>query len=283
MSICNWCGAENADPSGRCRVCGREMDVGGVPVPHPQQYRAPGELGPPSGRYFEEEPQGRSVTFKVVVTVTVVAAMAVAFLAYRYYNRVPDPVPSVKKPQAIDISAGPRQTPVEDQEQFYVSYNRTWIAPVANYELAGEVLDKSVNRGYGDEEAMFPLDLAVGWGSILDTDVESYVELGYEKTRKFGQFLNCRIDLEEIPPTVDQKQIMTHISNTHILPATENIYNAIVHLEKGQKVLLRGYLVNARNAQGAFLNTSRDREDMGAGACECMYVNQIQVEDLVFE
>ena len=86
-----------------------------------------------------------------------------------------------------------------------------------------------------------------------------------------------------MPEGITVGEVVTHVSNNHIFPANENIYNAVAGLEKDGEVLLSGYLVDVMDFEGNRMTTSMTRSDSDAGACECFYVNYVQVGGRVYE
>ncbi|MBU4179087.1 MAG: hypothetical protein KJ625_03985, partial [Actinobacteria bacterium] len=100
---------------------------------------------------------------------------------------------------------------------------------------------------------------------------------------KDNQWLNVKYRSDSLPDGMTGTYVMSHLSNNHVCPATENIYNALVRLKKGQEMLLQGYLVRAQAADGRVMSSSLTRDDDEGGACECFYVERLQVEDKVYE
>lgn len=68
----------------------------------------------------------------------------------------------------------------------------------------------------------------------------------------------------------------TSAGKMHLIPADPAVRAAIKRLRAGQIVHLRGFLVDARRADGWHWNTSMTRNDAGAGASELVYVESVQ-------
>ena len=52
---------------------------------------------------------------------------------------------------------------------------------------------------------------------------------------------------------------------------------------RGDKVRIAGYLVTIKNASGGVaMASSTSREDVGAGACEVIWVEEIQINDKIY-
>ncbi len=82
------------------------------------------------------------------------------------------------------------------------------------------------------------------------------------------------------PPVNNPDYVSTHCSNNHLIPADNAIKRKIKRLKKGDHVRIQGYLVNvdAENSAGKVYlwDTSVSRDDSGDGACEIIYVTNIQ-------
>ena len=66
-------------------------------------------------------------------------------------------------------------------------------------------------------------------------------------------------------------------ATTHVIPADAAIGSQLARLRVGQVVHLTGLLVDGRRDDGSFINTSLTRSDTGAGACEVMLVERVEV------
>ncbi len=63
----------------------------------------------------------------------------------------------------------------------------------------------------------------------------------------------------------------------HMIPADENVRRALLAVGTGDRVRVHGLLVDARRADGFYWNSSLTREDTGPGACELVYVEELQI------
>jgi len=64
----------------------------------------------------------------------------------------------------------------------------------------------------------------------------------------------------------------------HELPPDGDTEDRLKHLRPGQIVHAQGWLVDIRGPAGFTWNTSLRRDDTGAGACEILYVESLDVE-----
>jgi hypothetical protein len=65
----------------------------------------------------------------------------------------------------------------------------------------------------------------------------------------------------------------------HMIPADAGVRGALKRVRKGQLVHIEGFLVDASRAGGWRWNTSLTRGDTGAGACELVYVESLEIVD----
>ena len=76
---------------------------------------------------------------------------------------------------------------------------------------------------------------------------------------------------------IPRREIEVHSANMHMIPATGQIERRLVNLRPGQVVALAGYLVEVHAADGWQWRSSLTREDTGAGACELVWVETLDV------
>jgi hypothetical protein len=117
----------------------------------------------------------------------------------------------------------------------------------------------------GRESDVSPLDLTLGWGRLSDTAVLDRLSMN----RGHRSFI-WRPKSAEMP--LPQREVTTHTANIHIIPANQELADALARLRKGDLVELDGYLVEATAKDGWRWNSSLTREDSGPGACELMWV-----------
>jgi hypothetical protein len=78
-------------------------------------------------------------------------------------------------------------------------------------------------------------------------------------------------------PPIPPREIELSSANMHMIPASRDVARTLQRLDKGAVVSLRGYLVEARASDGWSWRSSLTREDTGAGACELVFVQAIEV------
>lgn len=142
------------------------------------------------------------------------------------------------------------------------------INPVANYSFEARVLSTESYWFDGGAD-LSPVDLAIGWGAMSDTSLLDQLSFSHGR-----RFFNYRYPASY---TGSPAEIINHISNVHIVPASDAIESQIKRLRKGELVRVKGQLVVATKGNGWRWQTSLTRDDSGAGACELMYVEKVEV------
>lgn len=287
MKQCNRCGAENADSAGFCYLCFTVLPQT-IPTAAQAPYHAPGEVsdvahyeGPLVVTTSRTDRLRRYALLSLWVVVPVVIALVVLF-GIKLANRVPAPVASGAAGE-IDIMNDPVQREMTNAGPVYNVAGRGMAVPLASYSIAAKVMGVHIDRRFEQDESLFPIDLALIWGKVAQTDYDKYIEYHFDNLWIYNQWLEFQVDPEKQPASISDADILYHISNNHIFPANKNIYNAVANLKHNQKVLMQGYLVRATNANGATMLSSLSRQDEGAGACECFFVTKIQVGDHAYQ
>lgn len=137
------------------------------------------------------------------------------------------------------------------------------IYPVASFEVDALLYGR---RSYDDgtsEGRLSPLDLALGWGALADGKMAGQISV---TQRERAYFWQC----EQLP--MPAEKISQLSANMHIIPADQEVTRFLETLMPGQKVSLRGKLVNVSGPDNWRWVTSQTRNDTGDGACEVFYV-----------
>jgi hypothetical protein len=186
----------------------------------------------------------------------------VAWGAWNWYIGRP-----VHPPDGILAPAEPVQTDVEAMPTYRVG--RWNLTPRASYRITARVL--GVERYHFDFlAALVPEDLALGWGPMSDGRTLKDMEISQSNRFYFWK--------APMGFPVARDVIISHSANTHVIPENSAVARGLARLRPGQVVTLTGLLVNARRDDGAWLNTSLVRTDTGAGACEVMLVQDVDVQ-----
>lgn len=189
------------------------------------------------------------------------------------------PTPTGIDLDKIDTSQDPIQTSCTSDEPIVKDFKsgRFTMIPLAEYKLSGMVVSKeSYSSGWDGE--ISPMDLALVWGKLAEPENGRYITYSQD-----SRWYNYR--WREGSP-VGNSYILSHSSNNHIIPATENIRRAVEAIKRKDRVVLKGFLVNLRGtSKGRTVgwNTSLSRTDTGNGSCELFYVSYVRIETRIYE
>jgi len=147
--------------------------------------------------------------------------------------------------------------------------NGHYLQPLARFEAKARVLGKK-NYRHDAGAALSPVDLALGWGRMSDSAVLARIDI-----RQSGRFYFWRT--EEFP--IPRHEIESHSANMHMIPASPTIADQLDRIRTGHIVQFSGYLVEARRPDGWRWRSSLTRDDTGAGACEVIWVETLEVYD----
>jgi len=148
---------------------------------------------------------------------------------------------------------------------------RWTLTPRATYDITARVLSREDYR-FDPISDLAPLDLALGWGPMSDNRV-----LKALKISQGARFYSWRPVTEPLP--IDLREVTRFSANTHVIPANASVAAELARLRLGgQVVQLTGLLVDGTRDDGMTIRTSLTRTDSGAGACEFMLVQQVQIQ-----
>lgn len=189
------------------------------------------------------------------------AAIILIFAVQHWRNR-PLPVP----PGSIAPN-DPVQTMLSKGTVY--EQNNYNLTALADFTVEARVLSKQTYSS--DREAQLaPVDLALGWGAMSDTAVLDKLSIGQSNRFYFYRW-------EKEPPR-PAFEIASHSANMHLIPTTSAVEKALKEVRVGQVVRIKGQLVEAKAADGWRWRSSLTREDTGAGACELIRVEAVEIK-----
>jgi hypothetical protein len=148
---------------------------------------------------------------------------------------------------------------------------RWTLTPRATYDITARILGREDYR-FDPISDLVPLDLALGWGPMSDNRV-----LEAFKVSQGARFYSWRPVTESLP--LDLREVVHYSANTHVIPANGAVASKLARLRLGGQVVhLTGLLVDGTRDDGMTIRTSLTRTDSGAGACEFMLVQHVQVQ-----
>jgi hypothetical protein len=176
-------------------------------------------------------------------------------------------------PRPVDWHAEPAQADT-DRAPFHRSAGRREfdLLPRAEMEVAARVAGTERYR-FDELAPLAPVDAILTWGDLPEPPFAG--RISYDQMARFYLWSTHSRDL-------DLRYIERHSANFHLMPGSENVRRALVRLDVGDDARLRGLLVDVSDDSGRRFKTSLTRNDTGAGACEILWVEEIQVGDAVF-
>lgn len=148
-----------------------------------------------------------------------------------------------------------------DQAQS-MPYKGIEITPRARFSAEVRVLSRE-RYHVGKLGEAVPVDFAVGWGRMSDSEVLTHIQVS-----QGNRFYYWRYENE---PPIPREEIESHSANWHLLPATSAVWDTLDSVRIGEIVKLEGELVDLKGDNFS-MSTSLTRDDVGAGACEIVYV-----------
>jgi len=192
---------------------------------------------------------------------TVFLLAAVAFGAYQHHTSRP-----VSQPVGVLVAEVPRQVDTGDGP---FDFNGFRVTPLQDFSIQARVLGVETYR-FDREARLSPVDLALGWGPMSDTQVLQHIDIS-----QGNRFYFWRGQIQHLP--VPLRDIERSSANMHMIPADKAIECQLKSVREGQVVRIEGWLVEARSPDGFFWRSSLTRDDTGAGACELIFVKNLQV------
>jgi hypothetical protein len=152
-----------------------------------------------------------------------------------------------------------------------VVLGRWTLTPRATYDITARILGREDYR-FDPLSDLAPHDLALGWGPMSDNQV-----LKALKISQGARFYSWRSVTGSLP--IGLAEVTRHSANTHAIPADAAVAAKLDRLRLGGQVVhLTGLLVDGARDDGATIRTSLTRTDSGAGACEFVLVQHVEVQ-----
>lgn len=193
--------------------------------------------------------------------------------AYRYWQGIPVPaiatmvgeMPSFDFSPRLASTVDPIQVPVRGVPSLRVE--DYVVTPLARFQVAGRVLSARRYRS-GREADLSPFDVVMGWGAMADPAVLRNIDIS-----QGGRFYYWHVDSFPIPA----QEIAQHSANMHLVPASPAVAKRLAGITEGQEIRFKGYLVQVQADDGWHWRSSTSRDDTGAGACELVLVDALEV------
>ncbi|MBU0506412.1 MAG: hypothetical protein ABII18_09060 [bacterium] len=200
-------------------------------------------------------------------------AFIICLLLYGYSYFKTEQLPSPKEIDA-QLLEQPTQTQTDRQPFTMLFGDKEYvITPLYDYELTGLVvsysdLDKMWFNIYYDRDPYNRKDVCVIFGSNL---ARNY----YQKVDYHSGSWTCYYSYEfKDVPYFNHEEL----SNNHLITANEEISHQLNEVRSGDQIKVKGYLVNySINGEQGARTTSTTRTDKGQGACEVIYVEELEI------
>jgi len=161
----------------------------------------------------------------------------------------------------------PLQVLIDDDDATPIDVDGFRLTPRARFTATVRIL--STERYRVDPLApIAPFDLAVGWGPMSDTALID--QLTISQGARFYTW-----SAHEMPAS--RATISEHSANWHIVPANDAVLRRLEELRPGEVVRIDGVLIDIDGEDGGRARTSLRRDDTGAGACEIIRVESIEL------
>lgn len=171
----------------------------------------------------------------------------------------------IKQPDGILVADAPRQVSVSSEKVFLKDgYN---IIPQAHFDITARVLARE-NYRLGREADLSPVDFALGWGKMSDQRVLDKIKIS-----QGNRFYFWRV--KKYP--ISHNEIVSSSANMHMIPADSRVNDLLSDVHQGHVIRLKGFLVNIEASDGWRWRTSMKRTDSGNGACELIWVEEIEI------
>jgi hypothetical protein len=183
------------------------------------------------------------------------------------------PTWSVPATEAIAWHGEPAQT--ETRRVSFVlptGHGDVTVHPRAAFDIAA-VVASAEPYTFDDGAFLAPVDLVMTWGQLPEEPYRSKVSYSQMTRYYFWRTADHSLDL---------RYISTHSANMHMIPATRNLRRALAHVGAGEPVRVVGLLVDVEAPHGWRWNTSMTRNDTGPGACELVWVEELQRGDRLY-
>lgn len=177
-----------------------------------------------------------------------------AFAPRAYQGSIPDPVQiDLISPDVVYVSG-------EDSD--------IKIDLLAEYTIEAVIKSKKKYSDYSSQVAKY--DVALAWGDLNQNDIDEHI-----KYSQRGRWYYYTWDSDS---SVNESYIAEHSANVHLINQDSSVLKEIKKLDVKDHIKLTGYLVSVNFENGPW-KSSLTRMDTGDGACEIMYVTDVEVID----
>lgn len=142
------------------------------------------------------------------------------------------------------------------------------IKLLAEYELKGVVKEKKRYKDYPSQISRY--DIVIAWGELNSEALDPHIK--YSQGSRWYYYKYS----PEFPR--DASYIVENSANVHLVHADDKVLKEIKKIDTDDYVSIEGYLIEVTFTNGPW-RSSLTRTDTGNGACEIMYVTDIDIVD----
>lgn len=198
-------------------------------------------------------------------TAPLLLALALLGCKDRWRERV-DPERAAAEPEQVRVEGA---SVISFEQKGYT----VKLQPRARYRITGYAVDKSSTLLDRWDFAV-PLDVALAWGPAARPAVLKNLD-----THLSGRYLSYWYRGTDVHMTTLQRSLGNH----HLIPSSPEIGRTLKRIRVGDLVTLSGQLVDVEIAdrKGRIRHrsaTSLSRDDIGSGACEQLWVEDVSTE-----
>lgn len=182
----------------------------------------------------------------------------------------------------IDASREPVQNETSlFQNAMKVSGGVAHLVSNSSYSISARVESaKAYNDNISDT---IPYDVLLAWGTMADASV--YDRLDWSQNNRQGSVSGNLGGMNGADVSSDY--VVKHVSNNHLIPASNRIREALATIQPGDLVKIDGRLVDVRVQMNdnriLTVQTSKSRSDQGDGACEIIFVERIKINETTYK
>jgi hypothetical protein len=162
------------------------------------------------------------------------------------------------------FSGGVTATVAPDGSLRYPGYT---IAPLEDFTLEARVLSRRDYR-HDREAELAPTDLALGWGPMAEDSVLGEIDIS--QGNRWYYWRASRLPIAE-------REIARHSANVHVIAASAELAASLAAIRPDDRVRIAGKLVEVRATDGWRWRSSLSRSDTGAGSCELLWLERLDV------
>ncbi len=209
-----------------------------------------------------------TISKKNIVPITIFLLIIACIIGYFIYSQ------GVRR--AVAGIEDPVQTEDIGNEQITVGGYNVLINYEYAYDIKALVVSTHNYYGLGLGDKLAPKDLALAWGPVAEYN--DRIDFHWAQSGRWYRWHTS--SYEEILPVGGEAGVSLHSANNHLIPADNTIRRKIKKVRKGDYIRIKGHLANVygSNSKGDSFqwNSSTTREDTGDGACELIYVTDIE-------